>query len=204
MMRSFSVVKGISTNKLETNNMRYNVRESDLIHLNKCAPQFKNIYGPSSVCYQLDLIREQLKGINKNQNLIFLNISELTTFSSILNLSTPDNLPLWFHEGVTLFKREKEIIRKGLINQNYDLIALQAAHENWTPFYDEILNKLILNSNYREIGRELYPSPRGSLYESISDKCESSLSENYSFSNKCELYLKPIRFFIRNNIDTMG
>ena len=62
----------------------------------------------------------------------------------------------------------------------------------------------LYSPNYIEIGREQYLSPRGYLYESISDKCESSLSENYSFSEKCELYLKPIRFFIRKNIDTMG
>ena len=100
-----------------------------------------------------------------------------------------------------MFEREKEIIKEGLINQDYDLIALQAAHENWSPFYDEILNKLIISSNYREIGREQYLSPRGSLYEPITDKCESSLSENYSFSEKCELYLKPVRFFIKTNLD---
>jgi len=79
--------------------------------------------------------------------------------------------------------------------------SLQAAHEDWSPFYDEILNNLIISSSYREIGREQYLSPRGSLYESISDKCESSLSENYAFSKKCELYLKPIRFFIKTNIN---
>ena len=204
MGRSYSTLKGVIKNNFEPYEMRYSSRKYDAIHLNQCAPQFKNIYGPPSVCYQLDLIREDLKRINKNQNLIFLNISELTPFYSILNLSPPKNLPLWFHEGVTLFKREKEIIREGLINQNYDLIALQAAHEDWSPFYDEILNKLILSSNYREIGRKQYLSPRGYLYDSISDKCESSLSENYSFSKKCEMYLKPIRFFINTNIEKMG
>ena len=87
--------------------MRYSERKFDAMHLEKCSPQFKNIYGPSSVCLQLDLIREKLKGINKNQKLIFLNISELTPLSSILNLSPPKNLPLWFHEEVTLFKKRK-------------------------------------------------------------------------------------------------
>ena len=200
LRRSFSILEGIIKKDYETYTMRNNFQKTDTIHLSKCAPQFVNIYGPSSVCYQLELIRDEIKKINKNQKLIFLNISELTPFTSILDLTHPKNLPLWFHEGVTLFKREKEIIREALSNQNYDLIALQAAHEDWSPFYDEILNKLILSSSYREIGREQYLSPRGSLYESISDKCESSLSENYSFSEKCELYLKPVRFFIKTNL----
>ena len=200
LFKFYKSIRGVIKNKFEPYSMQSNVRKFDAIHLNKCAPQFKNIYGPTSVCYQLDLIRDEIKKINKNQKLIFLNISELTPFTSILNLTHPENLPLWFHEGVTLFKREKEIISEGLSNQNYDLIALQAAHEDWSPFYDEILNKLILSSSYREIGREQYLSPRGSLYGSVSDKCESSLSENYSFSEKCELYLKPVRFFIKTNL----
>ena len=202
--KSLSIVKGIINNNFEPYAKRYDFQKTDFIHLNKCAPEFNKIYGPSSVCLQLDLVKKQLKGINNSQKLIFLNISELTPFFSILNLSPPKKLPLWFHEGVTLFKREKEIIREGLINQNYDLIALQAAHENWSPFYDEILNKLIISSNYREIGKIQHLSPMGSLNESILDKCESSLSVNYSFSKKCELYLKPIRIFIRRNIETKG
>tara|TARA_B100000212_G_C27361911_1_gene528568 strand:+ start:173 stop:1912 length:1740 start_codon:yes stop_codon:yes gene_type:complete len=197
--KGVSIVKGIIKNKFEPYTMRYSDLKSDVIHLNKCARQFNNIYGPSSVCTQLNLIKDQLKERNKNQKIIFLNLSELTPFTAILNLSPPRNLPLWFHEEVTFFKREKAIIREGLINQDFDLIALQAAHESWSPFYDEILNNLILSSNYREIGREQYLSPRGSLYEPTAHKCESSLIKNYSFSEKCEMYLKPIRFFIKTN-----
>ena len=70
-------------NKVETHTIHYSDVKSNSINLEKCGKEFKNIYGPSSVCNQVDLIKSELLIQKNNRKLIFLNMSELTPFYSI-------------------------------------------------------------------------------------------------------------------------
>ena len=97
-------------------------------------------------------------------------------------------------------KREK-IIRENIKIAKFDVIALQATHGKWSNFYDEILENILNNSNYKELGRVQNVSPKGSLrYNYVPEGCSTSLSNNYSFSEECEDSLKPIRFFIKKKL----
>jgi len=199
--RSLNIFKGVIKNKFEPSSMSYSDLKISPSDLSKCASEFRNIYGPSSICRQIDLIRKELKGRDSDRKIVFLNMSELTPLQSILDVEIASKLPLWFDEDVTLFKREKEIIKENIQEGKYDLIALQATHDPWNEFYNQTLEEILNNKNYRELGDMQYVSPKGSLsYFYVKDKCNTSLSENYYFSEDCEKSLKPIRFFIRKNL----
>lgn len=198
IQRSLSIFKATIKNKVETHTTHYSDLRSETIKLDKCAKEFRNIYGPKSICKQVDLLRDEIENKNITRNLIFLNMSELTPFLSIFNFQTPVSLPLWFDEEVTLFDREKKIIKENLKDQKFDIIALQATHDPWNNFYSEVLQIILNNPNYKELGETQLVSPKGSMkFNYVSDSCKTSLSQNYSFSEKCEISLKPIRFFIK-------
>ncbi len=199
--RSLNTIKAVLKNDVESHTIHYSDINTKVINLGNCAKELSNIYGPQSICKQIDLVRNEISKNNYKHQLIFLNISELSPFYSIFNFVPPKSLPLWFDENVTLFEREKNMIKNKIENNKFDLIALQATHDPWNKFYNEILQNILRNPNYREIGKMQYVSPKGSLkYNYVSKICETSLSKSYSFSEECEESLKPIRFFIKKKI----
>ena len=201
IQRSISIFKAALKNKVETPTMHYSDLRAETIRLEKCAKEFRNIYGPESICQQVDLIRDEIENKKIIRDLTFLNMSELTPILSIFNFQSHKSLPLWFDEKVTLFEREKKIIREHIKNQKFDIIAIQATHDPWNNFYNEILQIILNSPSYKELGESQLVSPKGSLvFNYISDNCKTSQYPDYSFSEKCEESLKPVRFFIKKKI----
>tara|TARA_B100000886_G_scaffold307078_1_gene239889 strand:+ start:41685 stop:43211 length:1527 start_codon:yes stop_codon:yes gene_type:complete len=195
-LRAFQVFKGYISGKYEPFTMESEDFKSSSVGFESCYDEFKGNYVPSSVCTQLKLVKSNLNQLNK-KDYLFLNMSELTMLHSIFDAKYPNKLPLWFHENVTLFEREKNIIINSIKNSEYKLIALQATHDKWEGFYDVALKEINTNQDYREIGDRLFISAYGVLENKEEDKkCKEVITDAKFRFLACERDLKPIRFFM--------
>ncbi len=134
----------------------------NIVNYSECSKVLKNIYGPEDICR---LIRDLKSRINSGEipkGGRILNMTELTPLTIELGFSPPRLHPLWYHGGISLFLREKEIITKQVINSEFDIVLIQGisigTNQQNKDFHLLLLKHLRANSNFHEFPKS-YLSP---------------------------------------------
>ncbi len=109
---------------------------------------------------------------NPDKPINLLNISELTPLSLVLEATSAVKVPLWFHSGISLFPREILSISERISANEFDIILLQAAHENFNPIYSDMFNMLNDSTSYVLV-QTVYDTPANST-----SKCERDCDGN--------------------------
>ena len=137
-------------------------------------PFFKNVMGSDDSILMINQLQEILKG-KTGPELQVLNISELTPLYAELGSTPPLHYPLWYHNKISLFPREIELIDRDIDENKFDVIILQNAHGQAN--FEEFLARLQANSHYETLRERGFVSPT----TSTGDTCFEGYCPNHLY-----------------------
>jgi hypothetical protein len=137
-------------------------------------PFFKNVMGSDDSILMMGQLQEILKG-KTGPELQVLNISELTPLYAELGSTPPLHYPLWYHNKISLFPREIELIDRDIDENKFDVIILQNAHGQAN--FEEFLARLQRNSHYQTLRERGFVSPT----TSTGDTCFEGYCPNHLY-----------------------
>ena len=119
-------------------------------------PAFKKVYLPASTVKGMDRLLK-MDIVRNKKDLKVLNMSELTPLAWAIpyRLEKGDNIPLWYHQGVGMFKPQTNSFISKINSNYYDLVLFEylPGLNNFFPF--SIRSALI--NNYRRVDSFLAP-----------------------------------------------
>lgn len=137
-------------------------------------PYFKNVMGSDDSIIMIEQLQEMFKG-KATGTLKVLNISELTPLYAELGSAPPLHYPLWYHNKISLFPREIQIIDQDIDNNLFDVIVLQNAHGQAN--FEEFLARLQGNPHYQSLRERGFVSPT----TSTGDTCFEGYCPNHLY-----------------------
>jgi len=106
---------------------------------------------------ELKLIASKRTRAKTGKNLRVLNITELTPIYAELGALPPKDLPLWFHNGISLFSLEKEKLKNILSSDEFDIVLLQGTDGDGSTVKN-FLSIISINHSYTMV-RKIHDSP---------------------------------------------
>ncbi len=101
-------------------------------------PVFKKIYMPPGTVAGIDRLLANPKLNTKNSNQKVLNMTELTPLAEVMGFSLEkgSEQPLWYHLGVGMFNKQKDMYCKRISQNYYDLVLFEYIPNlnNFYPF----------------------------------------------------------------------
>jgi hypothetical protein len=101
-------------------------------------PVFRKIYMPPSTVYGIDRLLKNPKVRVKTGDSKVLNMTELTPLSYVMGFSPErgSDQPLWYHLGVGMFNKQKEMYCQRITENYYDLVLYEyiPSLNNFYPF----------------------------------------------------------------------
>jgi hypothetical protein len=130
---------------------------------------------------KLKQIVQRVRAEHPDKLVNMLNISELTPLYPELGVITARGVPLWFHTNISFFSKDILSIKARILSSEFDIVLLQATHENFNEVYFQLYTLLNSSSSYALI-ETIYDSPANST-----SKCKINCEGN-------------IFIFIKNNL----
>lgn len=117
-------------------------------------PAFRRISMPESTIQGIKRI-EALDVVRNNPSLRVLNMSELTPLAYELPYTPETGVPLWYHQGVSIFQREIDMYCRRISAHEYDLVLFEII-----PYLDNFYPEQIrdcLKQHYQQVDTFLAP-----------------------------------------------
>lgn len=156
-----SHVKSILFQRVENYSFDSNDIKDSAKIVNSQLSKFKYIYLPIETEASIIEIRKYVTEHFTDSNKVsILNISELTPLYAEVNAIPPLNAPLWYDPKVSFFEKQLHEINDRIDNSEFDIILLQAAH-NQLP--SELIEHVQNSKHYKETRFSGFISPASVL-----------------------------------------
>jgi hypothetical protein len=144
---------------------------AEIIKLELCSDNLKNIYGPKDFCDLKELIESKAK-ILKNTKGHILNLTEVNFLNTMLGFEPQKFHPVWYKVGQTINGKFKDSIFQEIQNGDYKIILIQTMPKNYSGgFYrDEMIDFLRQNKTFTEVN-VVYESPMCLVGERLIKEC---------------------------------
>jgi hypothetical protein len=153
----FYIFESMALRQPEHYFFNYRMNSSSMIPMGKNLNSFSNkIFAPQETVDSIIMIKDLVKKLKlefKVTSPLVLNMTELTSIYTEINVEPPKGLPLWFHSSVSLFPKQIDMLNQQLSGFYYDVILVQGTHEGLTPTYQNFLSILNANKDYKLISQ---------------------------------------------------